>query len=371
MTLVFLMEGCGYAPPWSSPPEGEEEDEPWGWEEPSEPEYDDTGGHRYARHVYTYDTAGRVVAEESDYEDNGDYEWWQYFTYDEAGRVLAWEHRDGEDEAPYTESYSYDAEGRRQTWQKTDSTSGSVSFRCVYLYDELGRLSVQTYSSYGSYNEDIYTYDEAGRVVRIDVNVGSGHEHIETFAWDDAGHLLAWADDTDADDVPEWGYDWTWDEDGRPATLVNWEADPDRTFLWTYGYDTDGRLATIEETNSESDYAKLAVYTHDAQGRLVEVLWDYAPYDDHFDMDQRRITTYDESGNEIRYAWDYEADGSVDGWVDYTYDENRLLQTSSLRYSPDEEYVRGTYVYEDTWRLSYVLWDYCPEAEGWGRRYCP
>lgn len=35
-----------------------------------------------------------------------------------------------------------------------------------------------------------------------------------------------------------------------------------------------------------------------------------------------------------------------------------------------DEHARAIYVYEDSGRLSYVLWDHCPEEEGSGR-YCP
>jgi YD repeat-containing protein len=184
---------------------------------------------------YGYDAAGRVIKDYRSYDMKevthlATGTW--YYTFDDAGRVAR--KTLGKDTVSAIVTCTYDANGRLIAEHKKTNTE-ETDYR--YTYDDLGRLSRIEWGEIYSEREAIdYIYDEAGRLIS-EVHTDYG--------------LLYGYDDWEIDNKQIMNY--VYDETGKLVSgsyvVENWQRFPrpryGSTDQYTYTYDDQGRLSRV------------------------------------------------------------------------------------------------------------------------------
>lgn len=122
-------------------------------------------------HYYTYDDTGRLV--EMDLGGVNDVTGVTTFAYDDAGKLVSETYRYKSNSGTVT-SYTYDGQGNLIQAQSYDETLGEVYETITYQCDGAGRLT----SVSGSYSYDSavapvsYAYDETGRLISASATLG-------------------------------------------------------------------------------------------------------------------------------------------------------------------------------------------------------
>ena len=201
-------------------------------------------------------------------------------------------------------SYEYDSIGNTTRWEFDRDSNGSADSFETYAYDELGnRVRTELDIDRDGSTEDISTFTYTlGRMTRLERDQGANGtiDRIETYTYDESGHLLREEVDRNADGSAERIHTYTYNEQGNRT-----REDTDR--------DGDG----------SADQSRIYVY-HDATNN-------YQLQEERLDMDgdgtPEQITTYsyDENGNLRRTEKDDGGNGSIDSTVEYAYDEHHNM----------------------------------------------
>ncbi len=263
----------------------------------------------------TYDAGGRLLTEVSGFAAN-EYEWANSRTYDELGRPVkevrgSRSRETGEPGMQTVTTWEYDRWGNlaKETVEEDGSTT-----EIVYTYDDAGNL-IRKWEGDSGYT---YAYDAAGRMIREAYELWDGTVLVKEYAYDEAGNLLL-ERELDQEGAERGSTAYTW-EGGLCTrvfvTIGSYEAVTD------YVYDEAGNLIRQEE--SYSDFNAVTTYAYDAAGHRVHEewhcgeewrVWDYA---------------YDDSGNLLRETCTASADPAdarrnAPYTAEYTYDEDGLL----------------------------------------------
>ena len=322
---------------------------------------------------YEYDKAGNLIETTDPLGNRASY------AYDEAGNLS-----EVKDENGNTVTYDYDALNRL-----VSKDTGEALSTASYGYDSMGRLTLMDDVT----GESLYTYDEAGRLVKA--KDGNGREisyeydafgNVTEVVYPD-GRKVSYTYDaldrmtsvTDLDGkTTAYTYDAdgnltgaeredgetriTYDELGRVTGLVNTH---ERKTISLYGYAYDGRGNIIQEKirlyDGDSYVEKENRYTYDGMSQLIKseekeegkpaaaTTYLYDPAGNRLQMeilaDGEELTvnyTYDEAGRLVK-VWD-----SEDGETLYSYDKAGNL----IKEEGKEE---RHYLYDASGRLTAVM----------------
>lgn len=283
---------------------------------------------------YEYDKAGNLIETTDPLGNRASY------AYDEAGNLL-----EVKDENGNTVTYDYDALNRL-----VSKDTGEALSTASYGYDSMGRLTLMDDVT----GESLYTYDEAGRLVKA--KDGNGREI--SYEYDAFGNV------TEAVYPDGRKASYTYDALDRMSSVTDLNG---KTTAYTY--DADGNLTGAEREDGETriTYDELGrvtglVNTH--EGKTIS-LYGYA-YDGRGNIIQEKIRLYDGDSyveKENRYTYDgmsqlikseEKEEGKPAAATTYLYDPagNRL----QMEILADGEELTVNYTYDEAGRLVKV-WD--------------
>lgn len=283
---------------------------------------------------YEYDKAGNIIETTDPLGNRASY------AYDEAGNLS-----EVKDENGNTVTYDYDALNRL-----VSKDTGEALSTASYGYDSMGRLTLMDDVT----GESLYTYDEAGRLVKA--KDGNGREI--SYAYDAFGNV------TEAVYPDGRKASYTYDALNRMTSVTDLDG---KTTAYTY--DADGNLTGAEREDGETriTYDELGrvtglVNTH--EGKTIS-LYGYA-YDGRGNIIQEKIRLYDGDSyveKENRYTYDgmsqlikseEKEEGKLAAATTYLYDPagNRL----QMEIFSDGEELTVNYTYDEAGRLVKV-WD--------------
>jgi len=286
--------------------------------------------------TWTYDYFGRVLTRALPEGMN------ESFVYDDANRTITHTDFNGDSivtsldnegrvvlvtylKDSSTESYTYDANGNRET-----ATNSEGSW--VYTYDSLNRLDTETQP-----NGDVldYDYDVNGNKTQLKVIYASGAERIETYTYDDLNRLKTVTDNDQ--NVTTYEYD----DVGNRAAVVRSNGNSTG-----YQYDSLNRLTQVQEKRADdSVYQQFDYQLHDTGRRekITELggrVTDYI-YDALYRLTDETIADPINGNYSANYSYDFVGNrtaSTIDGVSTvFTYDLNdRLIQQGGEIYTYDD-----------------------------------
>lgn len=196
-------------------------------------------------------------------------------------------------------TYTYDATGRLLTKiQLTMGSSGNVSRRVSYAYNDAGQLVSLTYPSGSRIN---YGYDAAGRLSRLvlnpaDPNGGTdlsvSSVMLEQISYVPFGSVQSWVWGNSTEAVPN-VYARTFDLDGRVLTYPLGNVNvPSQNILRIVGYDAASRITSYTHTGNSNAAIYDQGFGYDGLGRLIT----------YVNATGTQSYTYDASGNRTRLS---------------------------------------------------------------------
>jgi RHS repeat-associated protein len=300
--------------------------------------------------TWVYDGLNRVTEETNELNDS------RLFEYDAMGHLMKRTDRNGR-----VIEYTFDDMGRQtaELWKDGETTVRTISFEYnaasqltgvtdpdadyTYIYDDLGRTTAivvtiagltpsvgldqafdaagnrtQAAFAFGTTDDMVndYTYDDLGRVTRIDQSSPqSGNTVAEKridLAYDAASRwntIARYADVAGTDLVVE--SSWTYDNASRLTALTHVK---DTTTLadYSWSFDSTGRVSQFDSaTDGTVDY------TYDDTNQLTGADYDYQTDESYsYDANGNRTTTGYSTGDDNRltsdgaYAYTYDAEGN-------------------------------------------------------------
>lgn len=267
--------------------------------------------------VYTYTEWG--AEQDFAYYHNGTKIAGRHTTYDEDRRMVKFEEQN--DDYSQWEEYTYDAKGRKLTWEGSHQ---GIDFVAVFSYAEDGTYVETREDDYGEEKwRTQISYDRADRIVRshsvLVGSAGTDDTRLDEYTYDKAGNEVS--------HYSKWGTTVTtttseYDEDNNLLSAKTLTEDGKVTAWQRYTYNEEGDILTYEYTSDGVSWRKDA-YTYDEEGRLLS---EY--YTDPETGAVRDATyTYNEDGT-LKTSEERGSYGSV--LTAYSYDElgNRVQSLS-------------------------------------------
>lgn len=296
-------------------------------------EWDATGDGDFEGGVfreYTYDANWQVLTNVLDSDRDGDADNRTDYTRTATGLPVT-EARDADADtlAEWFGTYTHrdDDTLERLVVDLDDDDDGTPDRRAEFLYDDNGYRSREEY----------------------DNDLDGVADSITTYTYDDDGLWLDYTQDFEADGVIDVHYSFTYDDDGNmtwalgsygSTSVYTYDGngcllehrhdsfgDGSIDIVWAYVCDSAGRH-TLEEMDYGYDGTinQRVANTYDAAGNLIQRDYEDRQPDAVTGTPNFRDTwTYNAAGDVLSDERDDNADGSVDAWTTYTYDESGYL----------------------------------------------
>lgn len=197
---------------------------------------------------------------------NSEYE---YFKYNALGQMVtgkSWDIRWMYGGDSYNKYFTYDESGRISKIQQ--GSNSNVEWIVTPVYDSEGRMVGGTYKSNNYTHELSYTYDEQGRLIENIVWYNSGR-YKHTYTYDANGNLVKdvyWYGSSESDDYKDNRYtvDYIYDAQGHLVKRVltneyyrDWSNDNkfsvEWVYTWNYTNDAQGRPVSADYTEVDNE----------------------------------------------------------------------------------------------------------------------
>lgn len=244
-----------------------------------------------------YEPAFGKLAEETQYNPEGEVEQVMRCSYDDKGFLVVEELLDGDGNVLEKRSFEPDGQGRiaREFIHYADDTADRIE----------------------------YTYDEQGRVVnkeRFDDDGDS--ETIEIFEFDGDRIIRECITDADEEILSETVY--TYREDGQLEELLVNKPEEETWFRKVYRYNEAGVREAVTTYNQDEEPVERVVFEHDEHGRPNKVV----------DENRRQKNTlhmeYNNQGD-IVFQEEYDMNGELVNRIERTYAADGLLLESHIQ----------------------------------------
>lgn len=276
-----------------------------------------------------------------------------------------------------TISYEYDASGNITVENTDTNNDGIPEFTKEYSYDENGNVTrientanstVETMEYDINNNilsrsidrpdtdndtEETYSYI-SGRLVRLDVEQGSGESRVTTYSYNAEGEITTHASDLDGDGENDSVAEYTYYPNGEIASYIednNNDGIP--SLIITYIEDEDGNPNTQKiEISQDSIPTSASTFVYDDLGNVVVY-----EQDSNLDgiIDYIETYRYNADNQRTQYTRDFDADGRPEMVAQYEYDVNgnrtRMIEDSDGNGIVDKIW-EGSYqaaILEDSW----------------------
>jgi RHS repeat-associated protein len=220
-------------------------------------------------------------------------------------------------------------DGKRESVTETDAT-GTATFD--WVYDELGRLTEETYNGPGTANDFTaeYFFDLASNRLRKEIDRGndSSIDEVIAYLYDENDRLLSEALDSNNDlqidqtAVYEYGDDNDRTEQTKKTVWQGEDIGPTGTKLseTTYTYDVRGRLATVDiDSDADGNIDSRSTYAYNDNGIRVHEKVE-KDLDDAGGFDETTETDYVvDANNPTGYAQVLEERNALNGIVAKTF----------------------------------------------------
>lgn len=188
-------------------------------------------------------------------------------------------------------------------------------FRVKEVYNENGKVREKTmYKFFTVSQRSIYSYDDAGNLIRLEATDGEGNlEILQEYTWDENGNRLR-TTDLSPDGVQSI-VEYTYDETGNQTGWYSRE---------------NGVLQEYVETTYDEQGRKVFSARYDGNGERLHY-WEYTYSDDGLEMttsysgERTSIDYYNEAGQCFRIET-YDNDGNLTGVTNYTYETIQVNQ---------------------------------------------
>jgi len=205
----------------------------------------------------TYDDEGRPILEETDALNDGTIDAVTTWDYSTPGRtVRSWDQNlDGEPDTIYTWTYSENGAVIREEWDR--EADGTVDMVTSYSYTDGGLLLEKVEDWEGESESDFAEtneYDDRGLLVRS-TWVGYGFDQVRTYEYDEAGHLLRTNVDSGGDGTTDGIFRNVYDEKGRllRSDVLHLPAESVQGIHeYEYG-ETDEPIRTTSDADGDGD----------------------------------------------------------------------------------------------------------------------
>ena len=284
------------------------------------------------------------------------------YTYDKYGRLLQETYTSGNSPVLRTITYQYNA--NNELTKVTDSASSSL---VRYYYNSAGQITGQ-YTTHGTDSHSFhYLYDDLGRLVTLEENVGA-ELYATEYEYDGASRVSKVTEKLFAADYTYDDYSRLdrftvkfHDEDAIAITATiyydddiynAYTSDQVRTWSWsntadnfsyTYTYDNNGNIV------SETVNGKTTTYVYDSANQLIR--------ENNQAANRTWVWTYDGAGNiqsKKEYTYTTGTLGSVLDTVNYTYGNSNW---GDLLTAYDGEGITydavGNPMYDGTWTYNW------------------
>lgn len=215
-------------------------------------------------------------------------------------------------------SYVYGWDGRLLLERLVDEDGAEIS-RSVLSYDKNGSLSEKSYTYHpdNSTTRRIYEYDNQGKIARVCSYSKSGKvSSIYAYSYDERGFLTECLV-TGYQDVPQWRYAYTCDEEG---TVVA------------------GQRYVLSEDIDPVGLQSNLIYSYDEAGRILSLVWE--PIIESNKLRESKYYTYDETGRMIGYRVFHQEISLVEDKT-FTYDGEGFLIAAVDAEGARREFVYG------------------------------
>jgi len=188
-------------------------------------------------------------------------------------------------------------------------------FTAAFTYNEKGWLvKMEVPLSRKAYSTE-YGYDENGRVVSVKKGrVDSESYDLETYTYDEAGHMLSHSIFYNADELQR-KWEWTYNEQGDKLSEKETDSFGEENLVtYSYTYDEAGRKLTEVSGNHKDEW------TYDEKGNELTKKSYYEG-----ELNAIYSYEYDDQGRLIKDRWeDVESDPSESSWSqnEFIYDAN-------------------------------------------------
>lgn len=187
--------------------------------------------------------------------------------------------------------------------------------RVKEVYDENGKVREKTmYKFFTVSQRSIYSYDDAGNLIRLEATDGEGNlEILQEYTWDENGNRLR-TTDLSPDGIQSI-VEYTYDETGNQTGWYSRE---------------NGVLQEYVETTYDEQGRKVFSARYDGNGERLHY-WEYTYSDDGLEMttsysgERTSIDYYNEAGQCFRIET-YDNDGNLTGVTNYTYETIQVNQ---------------------------------------------
>ena len=228
-------------------------------------ELKEEGGDYPSQHVYSYDTAGRILTH---YYELPTYTCNITYTYAEDGSYVENEtYLRSDTDSGETVEYHYDSEGRIISKERSLS-DGIVTEREEYAYDDKGNKVTYRWIQYDEVRVTDYEYNDAGLLIKEETRYAEKDE-------------------------PEEIVKYTYTEDGK-QTLREYTWDGTKWGKEEHVYDEQGRLIHVMHKDPWGDLSDETKYSFNEDGTLKSLM--------KYENSEQTVSTYeyDEWGNCIR-----------------------------------------------------------------------
>ena len=238
------------------------------------------------------------------------------YDYDEYGR-LVYEKWITNGETSFTSRYFWSRDGLECTEISFDHQKliPWPSSRVKEVYDENGKeVEKIVYEFFSVSQRSISNYDDAGKLIRLEVTDGDGSMTIlQEYTYDERGNQLKTVDLSEAG--KECVTEYTYDENGNQLSWHYRENGVLQEYV-EIAYDDQGRKVFSARYDGSGEQKHYWEYTYSADGRTVTT---------SYSGERTTIDYYEESGLLVR-SESYDADGNLTSVSTYTYETNQVKQ---------------------------------------------
>jgi hypothetical protein len=193
------------------------------------------------------------------------------------------------------ETRSYDTAGNLLTLEFDADGDGTADYSEVYTYDAYNNVLSATYNSYGTLTVVTYTYDGYNKLTSqsIDSDGDGNIDEIFSYFYDEGDLLITVEEDSNADGAAD--------------------------VFYTYSYDSEGRVTEIsgdEGDDGTVDYLQTTLYTD----LVLNVGTTTIDEDNDGTPESIQQFEFDELGNLLYLADDYDGDGVFDNELTLVWD---------------------------------------------------
>ena len=262
-----------------------------------------------------------------------------YKKYDYQGNVIIVINFKFDGSVSSTEQYAYNSKGDRTEYIRYKGNQEELQYKENTEYDSKGnKLRVYGKTNKSNFN-NVYTYNDEGKLAEIVYNVGEFIDEKRVFEYD--GNT-ANIDVLDAKDNLKYTLETKYNDKGQVVEETRYELDDAVSDKASYQYDSKGNVLK-EEKYKHGQFRYRVKYNYDTKGNLVNINQE-EPNGISY---EKAICTYDASGHLIEEKWRKRANADFSKKI-YSYNSEGLCIKVDAFFASYKLQVLSKFAYKTT-----------------------